>query len=129
MMRSGREPTFLRVLNITADFVSLMSVCVAVDEGGNASVVTWTEKQIASYLDNCVQFVGAMDELDVFIVGCSRCDGNGTHPWHAKASPIFLPPPPKGKLVFVASDAEGLGKDVDVDSLREALSSQYGVTF
>ncbi len=105
-----------------------MSVCVAVSEDGEARVVAWNEKQIAAYLDNRVHFVGALDDLNLVIVA-SR-SGQNTHAWHAKASPLFLQDsPPRGNIVFVGSDANGMEQDVDVDALRSALRAQYGVTF
>ena len=97
-----------------------MSVCVLVHTDGTRECVKWPQTSVAAHLGGAVTFVGAMNDLQVFLVGVadSTEDVNAlarTHPW------LFLERDVRGPVVFIASDPDGDEMDVDVPALEARL--------
>ena len=99
-----------------------MSVCLLVHTDGTRERVKWQQSAVAAHLGGAVTFVGALDDLSVFLVGVADAtdDVNAlarTHPW------LFLEPNVRGPVVFIASDPDGDEMDVDVLSLEARLTA------
>lgn len=91
-----------------------MSCCIQCEEDGTISVVTFDQRSIAKLLGGAIGFVGAVPELNIFIVGLVESSQPinkvfETHRCHFHEVA-------RGTLIFIGSDENGDEMDVDVDS-------------
>jgi hypothetical protein len=91
-----------------------MSCCIQCEEDGTLSVVRCDQRSIANRLGGAIGFVGAVAELNIFIVGLTESsqpinkvfESHSCH-FHEVA---------RGTLIFIGSDENGEEMDVDVDA-------------
>lgn len=91
-----------------------MPLCIECDCDGTLHAFTIDQRQIARHLGEPIGFVGAIPELNIFIVGIrdSTQPINKTFATHRE----HFHETARGTLVFIASDAEGNEIDVDQES-------------
>ena len=113
------------------------SLCVLASETGTRTVVHWDGRSSLTTLlgvNGHLTFVGAVDELQLFIVavareGLSGCEDDSSHddcpvnPLALSHPHLFMPddPPPRGAILFVGSDENAQAMDVDVAALDALL--------
>lgn len=99
--------------------------CLIVMETGGHRIVDWTERELASFLENDVTFLGVVEELQLVIAGNRKA--STPHCWGSSA---LFPEDEvvRGPLVFVGSDAQGEAMDVDVQALKDHLFRRYRLT-
>jgi hypothetical protein len=96
-----------------------MTVCILCPPDAAPAIVHWRHREVASNLGGSVGFVGALPDLNVFIVArvpCTDCPHKlyDTHARHFHEVP-------RGTLVFIASDRRGREIDVDAEALFAIL--------
>lgn len=107
-----------------------MSLSVVCETSGCARVVRWPQNRWAERLGGALRFVGAVPALDVFLVGLAACDDEPVNPLYAECPGWFHVAAPRGAVVAVASDADGVEADVDADAFarsRECARRRAGV--
>lgn len=99
-----------------------MTVCIQCEENGTLKVVHCNQCEIAKRLGGSVGFVGAIPNLDVFIVGLAEktCPVNRAFVTHKD----YFHEVACGTLMFVGSDENGDEVDIDVEAFDELWMSQ-----
>ena len=93
-----------------------MSCCIQCEEDGSISVIACDQRKIAKRLGGAIGFVGAVPELNIFIVG--RVESS------RPINKVFETHRPhfhevaRGTLIFVGSDENGEETDIDVESFN-----------
>lgn len=101
-----------------------MTICVRCEENGVMSVCECPQKDVARHLGGSIGFVGAIPELNIFILAGTQTDRpvNTTIYTHGKRFHEVA----HGPLFFIASDENGDEIDVDVESLQMSWRKQGG---
>ena len=90
-----------------------MSCCIQCEEDGTISVVTCDQGSIAKRLGGAIGFVGAVPELNIFIVGLVKSSEPINKVFESHR--CYFHEVARGTLIFIGSDENGEEMDVDVD--------------
>lgn len=95
---------------------------VFVDVDGTRSVSRQTQRDVADALGGDITFVGALPDLQVFVLARKCCE-DPINVLYEKHPTLFdiAESPVVGRIAFVASNEAGCAVDVDVHALEERL--------
>jgi hypothetical protein len=85
---------------------------------GKNEVVDWPHEKVALKMGGPITFVGAINELHVFVVALADSTGCETN-MHCKCPNIFMELPVNGPVLFVATDDDGEPMCVNAEEVKK----------
>lgn len=87
---------------------------------GKHEVVDWAHEEVSAMMGGTITFVGAIDDLQVFVLALTYSDKLYVNPFCTDCD-VFMHLPVRGPVIFIATDKDGDPIDVDVEAVKSHL--------